>query len=110
MSGHKGAAGILDNLDEVRNLAAYLVKRLSSQDHTESEDIEKHMENILERWIAKARSYTAGLHYTRNRDLNGNLLVAFDTLNPDLGMPPDTFPTMNQMRNVDPMCGMVVLP
>ena len=110
MSGNQGAAGILGNMAEVRNLAAYLVKRLSGQDDTESEDIKIHMESILEKWIAKAKSYTAGLHYSRNQDSNGNLLVSFDTLNPDLGMPPDTFPTMNQMRNVDPMCGMVVLP
>jgi hypothetical protein len=68
------------------------------------------MDSILERWIAKAATYTAGLCYSRNKDPNGNLLVDFDSINPDLGPPPNSFPTMNQMRNVDPMCGIAVLP
>ena len=110
MAQDVGAAGIRANLTEARLIADYLVGRLSAQDPSEAEDIRKHMENILERWQTKSSAYAAGLCYSKNQDQNGNLLIDFDEVNPDLGAPPDVFPTMNQMRNVDPMCGITVLP
>lgn len=110
MAETTGAAAISANLPEVRRLADYLVERLAAQDPSERDDIQRHMDSILERWVAKAATFTAGLCYARNKDPNGNLLVDFDSLNPDLGAPSNSFPTMNQMRNVDPMCGIAVLP
>jgi len=104
------SAGNFDpNSSEVKAIKAYLLDRFRRQDESEADDISKHLDSIIERWSAKASEYTEGLCYSGNPDTNGNLLVPFDLQSSTLTTQANEFPTMNQMRNVDAMCGVSVL-
>ncbi len=109
LSGSKGAGAFEPNMPEVRSIREYLLARFTRQDASEAADIASHLDAIIERWSRKASGYSAGLCYSGNTDPNGNLLVSFDAQSALLTEPSDEFPTMNQMRNVDAMCGISVL-
>jgi ATP-dependent helicase YprA (DUF1998 family) len=110
LAGQQGAGAFTSDMPEVQAIRNYLLDRFSRQDPSEAADIERHLDSIIERWVAKAAEYTAGLCYSDNPDPNGNLLVSFDNQSSMLEEPSNEFPTMNQMRNVDAMCGISVLP
>ena len=110
LSGPKGAAAFAPDMPEIQAIRAYLLDRFTRQDPSEAEDIERHLESIIERWANKVAEYTAGLSYSGNADAAGNLLIPFEAQTALLTEPTNEFPTMNQMRNVDAMCGISVLP
>lgn len=104
------SAGKFDpNSPKVKAIRDYLLDRFRRQDESEADDISRHLDSIIERWAAKASTYSNGLCYWGNPDSNGNLLVPFDSQSSVLTTQPDEFPTMNQMRNVDAMCSVAVL-
>lgn len=104
------SAGNFDpNSPKVKAIRDYLLDRFRRQDESEADDIAKHLDSIIERWSAKASEFTEGLCYSGNSDPNGNLLVPFDSQTSTLTTQANEFPTMNQMRNVDAMCGVSVL-
>ena len=110
LSGDKGARAFDPDSEAIQSIRAYLLDRFSRQDQSEAEDIGRHLDSIIGRWAAKSAEYSAGLCYADNPDPNGNLLVSFDTQSAMLEEPANEFPTMNQMRNVDAMCSISVLP
>jgi Helicase conserved C-terminal domain len=109
LAGPQGAAAFDPNMPKVQAIRGYLLDRFSRQDPSEAVDIERHLDSIISRWAAKVSEYTAGLCYSGNADPNGNLLVSFEAQTALLTEPSNEFPTMNQMRNVDAMCGISVL-
>jgi hypothetical protein len=109
LAGPKGAGAFDPNMPEVQAIRAYLLDRFTRQDPSEAEDIERHLDSIIDRWAGKVAEYTAGLWYSGNADAAGNLLVSFEAQTALLTEPTNEFPTMNQMRNVDAMCGISVL-
>ena len=110
LSGDKGARAFDPESEAIQSIRTYLLDRFSRQDQSEAEDIGRHLDSIIGRWAAKSAEYSAGLCYADNPDPNGNLLVSFDTQSAMLEEPANEFPTMNQMRNVDAMCSISVLP
>jgi superfamily II DNA/RNA helicase len=110
LSGDKGARAFDPDSEAIQSIRTYLLDRFSRQDQSEAEDIGRHLDSIIGRWAAKSAEYSAGLCYADNPDPNGNLLVSFDTQSAMLEEPANEFPTMNQMRNVDAMCSISVLP
>ncbi len=109
LAGPKGAGAFDPSMPEVQAIRAYLLDRFTRQDPSEAEDIERHLDSIIDRWAGKVAEYTAGLWYSGNADAAGNLLVSFEAQTALLTEPTNEFPTMNQMRNVDAMCGISVL-
>jgi ATP-dependent helicase YprA (DUF1998 family) len=109
LAGPKGAWAFDPNMPEVQAIRAYLLDRFTRQDPSEAEDIERHLDSIIDRWAGKVAEYTAGLWYSGNAAAAGNLLVSFEAQTALLTEPTNEFPTMNQMRNVDAMCGISVL-
>lgn len=104
------SAGNFDpSSSEVKAIKAYLLDRFRRQDESEADDISRHLDSIIDRWAAKASEFTEGLCYSGNSDPNGNLLIPFDSQSSTLTTQTNEFPTMNQMRNVDAMCGVSVL-
>ncbi len=110
LSGPMGAAAFDPDMPEVQAIRAYLLDRFTRQDASEAEDIARHLDSIIERWASKVAEYTAALSYSGNPDAAGNLLISFEAQTALLTEPTNEFPTMNQMRNVDAMCGISVLP
>ena len=110
LAGQGGAGAFNSQMPEVHSIKDYLLERFSRQDASEAGDILQHLNSIIERWAKKASEYSDGLCYWGNPDTNGNLLVPFDTQTSTLNASSPEFPTMNQMRNVDAMCGVAVLP
>jgi hypothetical protein len=109
LAGPKGAGAFDPNMPEVQAIRAYLLDRFTRQDPSEAEDIGRHLDSIIDRWAGKVAEYTAGLWYSGNAAAAGNLLVSFEAQTALLTEPTNEFPTMNQMRNVDAMCGISVL-